>query len=377
MSDDPRVFHLITRLLRGGAEAKTIATVLGLDGYDFTVGHGAAFDQSQVARLQSAGVTTRRFPLIRHYNPISAVPAVYTVSQYLQREGFDLVHTHSTEAGIIGRLAAYRADVPVVHTVHGVPFSDDRNFLLNRFVRAAERYVAPMTDRIITNADAIAEDYLDRNIGEPGQYTTVYSGIDIDRFAEAEPATDLPGTGSRVTFVGRLVEGKGLWVLLDAVEALGRTDCTVTVVGEGPLRDEFETAVRRRGFQDVVHTTGYRDDIPRVLAASDIFVLPSFREGTPRVITEAMASGLPIVASNIAGIPEQVADGGNGYLVTSGDTTTFAQTLDRLLADAALRERFGAESRSRVDRYSIESMLSDLDSVYTEVLESTGQGMVA
>lgn len=370
MSDEPRVFHLITRLLRGGAEAKTIATVEGLEGYDFTVGHGAAADETQVERLEAIGVPTRRFPLLHHYNPVTAVPAVASVASHLRRADYDLVHTHSTEAGIVGRLAAHYAGVPaIVHTVHGVPFSTDRNRVLNRFVLAAERRVAPLTDRIVTNADAIAADYLEREIGEPDQYETVYSGIDVERFASAEPATDLPGDGVRITFVGRLVEGKGLWDLLEAVVELDRSDLTVTVVGEGPLRESLQTAVRERGLGDQVHLLGFREDVDRILAASDVFVLPSYREGTPRVITEAMASGLPVVATDIAGVPEQVEDGENGYLVAPGDAAALADRLECLLDDPARRERFGTASRERADRFSADAMLADLDAVYRAVLE--------
>lgn len=367
-SGEPRVFHLITRLLKGGAEAKTIQTVFGLDRYDFTVGHGAAYDDDQLRRLHERGVATRRFPLLRHYNPITAVPAVVSVTRYLRRKNFDLVHTHSTEAGIIGRLAAHCAGFPSVHTVHGVPFAEDRHEALNRFVLACERAVAPMTDRIITNADAIADEYLQLGIGRHDQYTTVYSGIDVERFATADPAPDLPGDGLRITMVGRLVEGKGLGVLLDAVAELDRTDVTVSVVGDGPERGTFEADIRNRGLADIVHTLGYRDDIDRILAASDVFVLPSFREGTPRVITEAMASGLPIVATDIAGIPEQVTDGENGYLVSTGDPKALADRLNRLLDDAGRRAAFGEQSRARVEQFSTNAMITDLDAVYQGIL---------
>ncbi len=368
LEDEPRVFHLITRLLKGGAEAKTIQTVFGLDSYQFTVGHGAAYDETQTQRLHDRGVGTRRFPLLRHYNPVTAVPAVRSIAMYIRRQGFNLVHTHSTEAGIVGRLAAHRVGVPVVHTVHGVPFADDRHDLLTRFVLACERRVAPMTDRIVTNADAIAEDYLQRGIGQPDQYTTVYSGIDVEQFAVAEPATDLPGEGLRITMISRLVEGKGLGVLLDCVDALDREDITVCVVGDGPEREPFEADVRRRGLGDIVYTLGYREDIDQILAVTDVFVLPSFREGTPRVITEAMASGLPVVATNIAGIPEQVTDGENGYLVPTGDPDAIADRLGRLLDDAALREEFGLASRECAKRFSVETMVEDLDAIYRAVL---------
>ncbi|MUV59827.1 glycosyltransferase family 4 protein [Halobacterium sp. CBA1126] len=368
-SERPRVFHLITRLLKGGAEAKTIATVQGLDDYEFTVGYGAEYDQEQVDQLEHAGVETKRFPLIRHYNPVTTVPAVLSLAWYLQRENFDIVHTHSTEAGIIGRFAAALAGVPnIVHTVHGVPFADDRSGLLNRFVLACERQAATYTDRIVTNADVIADDYLERGIGQREQYTTVYSGVDLDAFADAEPADDLPGEQPRVVMVGRLTDGKGHGVLLDAVESLGDFQGSVCIVGDGSLYDSLVAAVEDRGLAEDVFLTGFRDDVPRVLAASDVLVLPSFREGTPRVITEAMASGLPVVATDIAGIPEQVEDGENGYLIPTGDSDALADRLERLLADEELREQMGARGLERANRFSVATMVEELDRLYEELL---------
>ena len=368
-SERPRVFHLITRLLKGGAEAKTIATVCGLDDYAFTVGYGAEYDSEQVDRLEREGVATKRFPLIRHYNPVTTVPAVLSLAQYLRREDFDIVHTHSTEAGIIGRFAAALAGVPtIVHTVHGVPFADDRSDLLNRFVLVCERQAAGYTDHIVTNADVIADDYLARGIGRRDQYTTVYSGVDLDAFEDAEPADDLPGERLRIVMVGRLADGKGHEVLLDAVESLGEFEGSVCIVGDGPLYDSLAADVADRGLSDQVFLTGFRDDVPNVLAASDVLVLPSFREGTPRVITEAMASGLPVIATDIAGIPEQVVDGESGYLIPTGDSTALANRMETLLADAELRERMGTRGLERAGRFSVATMVENLDGLYRELL---------
>ena len=369
MTEKPRVFHLITRLLKGGAEAKTIATVQGLEDYEFTVGYGAEYDPDQVAALEEDGIQTQQFRTIRHYNPVTTVPAVLSVARYLRKHEFDLVHTHSTEAGIIGRFAAALAGTPaVVHTVHGVPFADDRNDLLERFILACERAAAPRTDRIVTNADAIADDYLRRGIGQQEQYTTVYSGIDLEQFRDVTPAADVDGDGVRILMVGRLADGKGFDVLLDAVEQLATDNLSVYLVGDGPQKMFLEREIDRRGLAETVSMLGYRSDVPAIMAACDVFVLPSYREGTPRVITEAMASGLPVVATDIAGIPEQVADGESGYLIEPGDDAALANRLEALLASREQRESLGAVGRERVERFSDTQMLADLDAVYREVL---------
>ncbi|MFB6178303.1 MAG: glycosyltransferase family 4 protein [Halorientalis sp.] len=371
MTDRPKVFHFITRLLKGGAEAKTIATVFGLDDYAFTVGHGRAFDREQITRLEGNGVATECFPLVRHYNPATALPAVASLARYLRREQFDIVHTHSTEAGIIGRFAAVAAGIPhVVHTVHGVPFTEDRNPLLNRFVLGCERKAATYTDRIVTNADVIAEAYLDRGIGTRDQYTTIYSGVELEAFRAATPATDLPGQRPRVVMIGRLAEGKGFEIMLEAAEQICDDDATVLLVGEGPLFDDLDAEITARGLEADVFMTGYRDDVPNVLAASDVLALPSFREGTPRVITEAMASGLPVVATDIAGVPEQVEDGENGYLIPTGDADALAERLSTLLADRQLREKMGDRGRERASRFSVEQMCADIGRLYEGLLDA-------
>lgn len=363
----PRVFQFITRLLKGGAEDHLIEIVTGLDGYDFTVGYGAEYDPEQVEYLEDHGVETVQFPLIRHYNPVTAVPALISMVRYLRTEEYDIVHTNSTEAGIIGRFAAAIAGVPnVVHTVHGIPFADDRNAALNRFVLGCERLAAKHTDRIVTNADVMAEEYIERGIGTRDQYTTIYSGIDIEKFRTATSATDLPGESPRVVMIGRLAEGKGHGILLDAAESLRDEDVTFCLVGDGPLYETLSAEIESRGLADSVFLLGYRDDVPAVLAASDVLALPSYREGTPRVIAEAMASGLPVVATDIAGIPEQVVDGESGYLISTGDSEALSNRLDELLAAPELREQLGQRGCERAERFSTAAMNEDLDLLYRE-----------
>jgi glycosyltransferase involved in cell wall biosynthesis len=358
-------------LLKGGAERVVTDAVVRLNDYDFTVGYGAFYDQEQVDFLNQTGIKTKQFPLIRHYNPITALPAVASVANYLRHNNFDIVHTHSTEAGIIGRFAAAAAGIPhIFHTVHGIPFADDRNAVLNRFIYGCERSAAKYTDRIAVNADIIADDYIDRGIGFSEQYTTIYIGVEREKFRKARPASDLPGNRPRIVMIGRLAEGKGFNVMLDAAESMCDGNFSVCLVGDGPLYDSLESEIEDRGLSDNVFLTGFRDDIPRVLAASDIFALPSFREGTPRVILEAMASGLPVVATDIAGIPEQVKDGESGYLIPTGTPSALTDRLNELLSNPDLRKQMGEKGYERAERFSVETMLKELDSLYREALSS-------
>lgn len=367
MSPEPRIFHLITRLIDGGAVNALIPIATEMDEFNVTIGYGSEVDEHLVQTLHEHDVETKQFPLMRHYNPVTAVGAVGTIARYVQKQDFDIVHTHSTEAGIIGRIAANIADTPhVAHTIHGVPFAEDRNDALNWFVEKCEKAVAPRTDRIISIADVITAEYLERGIGRADQYRTIPYGIDLTAFEDVSPATDLPGDGTRVLMVSRLAEGKGFHVLFDAVERIDREDFSVLIAGDGPLRSELEDRIAERGMADRVHLLGYRNDIPRVMEASELLVLPSFREGTPLVIIEAMASGLPVVATDVAGIPEQVADGESGYLVPPGDPDSLAEQIERLLHDPKTREAFGQAGRERSSRFTTDRMVNQYNEVYKE-----------
>ena len=348
-------------------------TVTELDNYDITVGYGASYDPKQVSALKEEGIETKSFPLVRHYNPITAFPAVLSIARYLRQQEFDIVHTHSTEAGIIGRTAAALAGTPnVVHTIHGVPFTEDRHTILNAFIERCERWVAPHTDRMVAIADVIADEYLSRDIGTPEQYRTIYCGIPVETFTEVKPATDLPGERPRVLMVGRLVAGKGLEVLLDAVESLDES-ATVLVAGDGPKQEAFEAEIIERGLEETVYPLGFRTDIPEVMAASDILVHPSFREGTPLVVFEAMASGLPVIATDIAGLPEQVQHGETGYLIPPGNAGALADHLQKLLFDPVLRERMGKLGLERAKRFSVDAMLGELDELYKALLAESDE----
>jgi glycosyltransferase involved in cell wall biosynthesis len=238
---------------------------------------------------------------------------------------------------------------------------------LNRFVENCERIVARWTDIQVSIADIIAEEYLSRGIGRKEQYRTIRCGVEIEAFRNAEPVPDLPGTEPRILMVGRLVEGKGFNVLLNAVELIDVDEFSVLIAGDGPLRNELESEIRDRDLSDSVFLLGYRDDIPEVMAGSDVFVLPSYREGTPLVIYEAMASGLPVVATDIAGIPEQVENATSGYLIPTGDSEVLSNKLKTLLSDSDLRQSMGRCAIRRGNQFTVEKMLSEYASLYTEL----------
>ena len=333
--DIPRVLHLITRFLAGGAETTTINALEALrtssHEYDLRLGTGVSNDPDRLTRLEEDGIDTVVFKSIRHYNPFAAVVAVMSVARYLQKEKIDVLHTHSTEAGIIGRFASRVANVPVViHEIHGDPISPDRNSVLNALISWLERVSTTGDTNFIVKSKNIKQTFLDRGIGTPSQYTTIYHGVDLEKFRTADPIcdSDVP----IVLFVGRLSEGKGLLDLLTAASQINDDyQFRLLIAGEGPLADKIETQAKSLGINELVELLGYREDVPALMSSADVLVLPSYREGTPRVITEALAAGTPVVSTAIAGIPDQVSDGETGFLIEPGDVEKLAGNIQELL----------------------------------------------
>lgn len=381
-----RILHLITRYRDGGAETTTRQTLAALQESNLTLdlrlGYGLNSDPNQVEALPEY-IKPVAFDLIRHYNPVTAVAAVGSVAQYLHRERIDVLHTHSTEAGIIGRLAAAVARVPIViHEIHGDPITEDRGLILNAFLLAAERLCAPITTRFIVKSECIRRTFQERGIGTTEKYTLIRHGVNLIRFRDAAPAdTTITTDNDAVTllFVGRLASGKGLFDLLSAMERLvAGHNVELLLAGDGEEQAAVETAIAERDLDEMVSLLGYREDVPGLMAASDVFVLPSYREGTPRVVTEALAAGLPVVATDIAGLPDQVTDGETGYLIEPGNIDALTERLDRLVGDPELRAWMGDRAADSVHAFDVEIANERFRTLYRSLLadhapESVGQ----
>lgn len=370
------VLHLITRFLGGGAETTTeneVDALLDADAdYKIHLGYGSEHDPERVADVAARGVKSVCFDHIRHYSLGHTVPAVIQVTRYLRRHDVDIIHTHSTEAGIIGRWAAALARTSyVIHEIHGDPISEDRNAVLNTFVIVMERITAGLTTKFIIKSERIREDFLERGIGNPDQYELIYHGVDFNRFLNVEPAP-LPESSaeSRLLYVGRLSEGKGLFDLLDSFEdVVSVHDVDLIVAGDGALRDELVAAIDRAKLTESVFFLGYRSDVPELLAASDALVLPSYREGTPRVISEAIASGTPVVATGIAGIPEQVKHGSTGLLIEPGDIDQLVSSLSQILSSEEFSEELCHDGCSTIPDFSLTQSKEKTVELYTNITQ--------
>ena len=362
-----KVLHLITRFLDGGAEkttVRTIKTLLDSDHpYDVRLGVGAEYDPDRLSELP---VDSHAFQSLRHYNPAAAVVAIFEVGKYLRSNEIDILHTHSTEAGIIGRFASRLAGTEtVIHEIHGDPVTDDRSRLLNYFLLKAEQLSAQFTTHFVVKSEKIKSDYISRGIGSPSQYSTICHGVNTKRFEHANSIPRFSSISCPVLlFVGRIEQGKGLYDLLNATESILQNNrLHVIIAGEGTISEAIQNEIQTRGLCHDIEMLGYRTDIPELMQSADFLCLPSYREGTPRVITEALAAGLPVISTKIAGIPGQVDHGRTGLLFRPGDISSLKDHI-RFMMEQENRKPMAELAPKTVEKYNPERISQQYLSLY-------------
>lgn len=370
-----KVFHFITRFVKGGADDNTLITVSELDKnkYDVCLGFGIEHDKEMVETANKNNVNTFSFPL-KHNSPFSNLNVLFKLYFFFKKNNFDIVHTHSTEAGITGRFAAYLAGVPIIiHTNHSIPFHQKNN-LLNGFVVFCEKNVAKFTSKYISNANIITDSFLSKDIGKKEQFLTIYSGIDLSKFEKAKKSAVLKNHKNKfkILTVSRIVEDKGLEDIIFVAENLIKNqkvkDILFIIIGEGPLKPFLKNEIEKRNLQNYFLFLGKRSDVSEIMKACDIFLTCSYREGTPRVITEALACNLPVVASNIDGIPEQITNNKSGILVSPGNINQISESILLLKNDLKLRKTLSLNGKKNLSSFSKEVMVEKIDELYDKLI---------
>ena len=383
-----RVLHIITRLDRGGSATNTLLTAAGLPGrFRSSLIYGRTRDLPARAReLRGTVEMVEVAELVRDPSPVKDLVALLKLYRLIRRGQFDIVHTHSSKAGILGRIAARLARVShIVHTPHGHVFTGYAGRIVTTLFILVERWLARFTDRIIGLTEEEVWEHLDREIGAPEQFESIPSGIDLERFSTRPVGFDrsgiraslhLPNHAFLIGSVGRLEPVKGHAYLLQAFATLAPRfpALYLALVGDGELADALRASAQRSGIADRVLFLGWWDDVTVLLQAFDLFVLPSLNEGMGRALVEAMAAGLPIVASRAGGIPEVLEDGEAGLLVEARSAPGLAQAIEELLLNPVRRVRLGTAARERARAYSVEAMLRKIEALYRELLETEEAG---
>ena len=345
---DFTLYHFLLPLMRGMRDAGHEVVGLCSDGPLLDAVRAEGF------RVETVEIE-RSYNLLRHRRSAAALAALF------RRETFDLVHLHTPVASLVGRYAARRARVPtVVYTAHGFYFHEHMPWLKRRLFITLEKIAGRWTDVLLTQAEEDAETARRHRLARRGApIQAIGNGVDPARFGPATPESrrrirDELGTADDrivVMTVGRLVAEKGYPEL---IEAMRDVDAELWVVGERLASDHaggIDAALAAAESDPVltsrIRLLGYRQDVPALLQAADIFTLPSHREGMPRSIIEAMMTGLPVVATDIRGSREEVLPEETGLLVPVRAAAALAGALNRLVADADLRRRWGEAGRAR------------------------------
>lgn len=384
-----RILHISTRLILGGSQENTLLSCGGQadQGHQVALAYGPIYGP-EGSMLNEArghgGVETIEIPnLVRQLSPIKDLGCRIAMQQLMKKYRPDVVHTHSSKAGILGRAAAHAAGVPaIVHTIHGLPFHPYQSRIKNRMYVALEKWAARRCDAIVCVADAMKEQALARGIGRKEQFTTIYSGMDVRAFLDCRVdrsawrnAHNLRDDDFVIGTVARLAELKGHDDLLEAMGDELRKDSRLKLlwVGDGYWANRLKGRVRQLGIEKNVVFTGKLppSEIPGAIRCMDVLAHPSWREGLPRTVPQALLSGVPVVANDVDGTREVILDGRTGRLVRPGDIQG--------LKDALVGARLGMTSEIRLakagrelcqDMFPAHRMVQELETLYESILQS-------
>jgi glycosyltransferase involved in cell wall biosynthesis len=338
----PRLLILITLAEAGGAQS-SVSLLLPALAEDFDVTLGAHGEGPLREAASAAGVPFVELQHVRRaINPWHDVLGLLELVGLCRRLRPDIVHAHSSKAGALGRLAAALAGVPIrIYTVHGWPFAAYRG-LAGRLFLWVERLLRRVTTAVVCVAGCERELGLARRACLSERTVVIHNAVDVASFPRAAHGQRLP----RILSVGRFAFPKDYAALIDAL-ALTSAGYKAAFIGDGPLLPEARGRLRRWGLAERVDLLGTCAGVPELLAAADVFVLASRSEGFPVSILEAMAAGLPVVATDVGGVREAVVHDQTGLLVPAGDPPALAAALERLLRDRELRQRLGEAGHRR------------------------------
>jgi len=359
-----RICHVITRMIVGGAQENTLLTIRGHreagQECELVTGPSPGREGELLKQSVNTGLKVTVFPeLVRELSPWNDLKAYLRLRRYFRENSFDVVHTHSSKAGIIGRFAARAAHVPVVvHTVHGQAFHPHERWYKNFLYILLERFAAYKCDRIFAVAQAMIDQCVAANVAPREKYRIVYSGMDTTRFAAAKRDPELrrrlgiPEKARTIVTVARLFPLKGYEFVLPAAERVVEKfpDTHFLIVGDGPMHDELAAKIAAAGLTEHFHFAGLvpPDAVAEYLAQGELLWHLSLREGLPRAVVQALACGIPAVGFALDGTPEVLENGVTGFAVKPESVDEVVAATSAVWSDDALRARMGAEGKRRV-----------------------------
>ncbi len=378
-----RVLHAITMLEPGGAQRNTLDTVAMLDrgGFDVALACADAGELLPEARALADVELVELAHLRREVRPIADLRALAELRRAIRRLRPDIVHTHSSKAGILGRFAAASERVPiVVHSIHGFGFGAHQPAPVRAAFLAAERAAARRTTAVIAVSQGNLDEGVRLGLFPAGRARVIRSGIDLAAFRSPRGGEavrrefGIPAGAPLVLQIACFKPQKApeRFVELAAALASRFPDAHFLLVGDGALRGALERGRRDAALERRLHMPGWRSDVPALLDAATVVTLTSRFEGLPRVLVEALAASVPVVAMAVDGVPEVVRDGGNGFLVAPGDTAAAVARVGAVLADPVLRARLAARAPDGLEEFERVTMVRQQEALYLELVDAAG-----
>ncbi|MCS7181877.1 MAG: glycosyltransferase family 4 protein [Thermoanaerobaculum sp.] len=379
-----RVLHVITMLELGGAQRNTLDTVRLLNRQEFEVGLACGLGGELFAEGEQLPDTSF-YPiahLVREVRPLWDLRALAELRQTIRRFAPQIVHTHSSKAGVLGRLAAHWEGVPIIiHSVHGFGFGPHQWALVRGAFLAAERLVAPKTTAFVAVARENLEAGVELGLFSRQQAWVIRSGIDLQAFARGgdgvavRQSLGIPPHDPVVLQISCFKPQKApeRFVHMAALVAAQVPSAHFLLVGDGELRPLVERWRQELGLAQRLHLLGWRRDVPSLLAASQVVTLTSRFEGLPRVLVEARAAGVPVVAMAVDGVVEVVQDGINGFTVPPGDVREMARKVAWLLANPGRAKAMGESGRQGLEEFSRERMVAEQEQLYRTLWHREGR----
>ena len=390
-----RVIHIITRLDKGGSAETTLHIVssLNMEKYDVFLAHGLSREsnmsimekevvESDLLLAEAKGVRVFALPsLVRRLSFKNDLLAFINIYRLIKRIRPHIVHTHTSKAGLLGRLASFLARVPIIiHTPHGHVFHSYYGPVMTKVFVFAEKILSFMTDKITALTNRERDEHLEEGIASIEKYVVIHSGVMLDRLMNmnidagaVRGEFGIAQDSNVVGVVGRLVPIKGHKYLVSAAKRIIKEfrNTVFVFVGDGYLSSRLERQAESVGVRKNIIFTGWRKDAVEILDLFDILVLPSLNEGMGKVLVEGMALGKPIIASNVGGIIDLVRNGENGILVPPGDSDALGEAILQLLKDKNLSEKLGKNGKAMVyPEFDASVMVKQIDDLYESLLVS-------
>jgi glycosyltransferase involved in cell wall biosynthesis len=377
-----RLLKFVTVFGVGGTERQFVNLGLALDAKRFALEYGCMKKWGEfLGLLEARGIPCSEYAM-RSLGSVRAAWQAFRLARDMARRRTQIVHTYNFYANVFGVPAAWLAGVPVI-----IASIRDRGVYLNRMQRHAQRFVCKLADCVLVNAESI-KDWLVSDGYDPSRIVVIRNGLDLPRFGGPRnpllrQELGVPEDAPIVAMMSRLTPMKGIEDFIDAaaIVSWNRPDVRFLIVGAGHLADHgtfsedhkyrqsIEDRVRRLGLSERVLLTGYRSDVGQVLSELTVSVLPSLSEGLSNAVLEAMASGLPVVATRVGGTPEAVEDGVTGLLVPPSDPQALATAIAEVLSDPVRAAAMGAAGREAVvARFGMDRMVHATEQLYLDLL---------